>query len=178
MEERGIHYRTGGKLTHAGCEMLPEGKDIEYIIIERIEFKDSENVGGRIEEGIWVAYFAPNSYTKLPMVLNATNRKRIAKLYPEVKGHINLLRNIPVRLTQEKTKDIRDGGETYGLRISKVPAKAPKKPTLTSTSSKWNDCVEWVKQGNTAESLRQWYEISDAVIAQLNQTKQTSQTSQ
>ena len=32
MAEQGIHYRTGGKLTHAGCEMLPSGKDIEYKI--------------------------------------------------------------------------------------------------------------------------------------------------
>lgn len=175
MEEKGIHYRVGGKLTHAGCEMLPNGNDIEYIIIERIEFKDSENVGGRIEQGIWVAHFAPNQYTKLPMVLNATNRKRIAKLFPQVAGHINLLKNIAVRLTKEETKDIQDGGKTYGLRISKIPAKAPTKPTLTPSHEKWTECVSWVKQGNTAETLRQWYDISEAVIQQLKQAAQTEQ---
>lgn len=175
MEEKGIHYRVGGKLTHAGCEMLPNGNDIEYIIIERIEFKDSENVGGRIEQGIWVAHFAPNQYTKLPMVLNATNRKRIAKLFPQVAGHINLLKNIAVRLTKEETKDIQDGGKTYGLRISKIPAKAPKKPTLTPSHEKWTECVSWVKQGNPAETLRQWYDISEAVIQQLKQAAQTEQ---
>lgn len=167
MEQQGIHYRTGGKLTHAGCEMLPNGKDIEYIIIDRIEFKDSENIGGRTEQGIWVAHFAPNKFTKLPMVLNATNRKRIAKLFPEVEGHINLLRNIPVRLTKEKTRDIQDGGETYGLRISKIPAKVPQKPVLTPSHEKWNECATWVANGNKAEDLRQWYTISDVVKDQL-----------
>ena len=40
-DQRNIHYRTGGKLTHCGVECLPEGKDIERIIIARIEYKES-----------------------------------------------------------------------------------------------------------------------------------------
>lgn len=124
-QEQGIHYRTGGKLTHCGCECLPGGKDIQYIVIERIEFKASESIGGRTESNIWVAHFAPNPYTKLPMVLNATNRKRLAKLYPDCNGYINLLKNIPVRLTKEKCRDAQDGGDTWGLRISKMKPSAP-----------------------------------------------------
>lgn len=166
MKEQGIHYRTGGRLTHAGCEMLPSGKDIEYIVIERIEFKDSENVGGRTEQNVWVAHFAKNEYTKLPMVLNATNRKRIAKLFPDVEGCINLLKNIPVRLTREKTRDVQDGGETWGLRISRIPAKkptAPKKETLTEKHPNWNKCVEWLVKGNDLEALRGKYDITKEV---------------
>ena len=49
------------------------------------------------------------------MVLNSTNRKRIAKLFPEVEGCINLLKNVAVRLTREKTRDVQDGGETWGF---------------------------------------------------------------
>lgn len=124
-QEQGIHYRTGGKLTHCGCECLPGGRDIQYIVIERIEYKDSEEIGGRRESNIWVAHFAPNPYTKLPMVLNATNRKRLAKLYPDCNGYINLLKNIPVRLTKEKCRDAQDGGDTWGLRISKMKPTAP-----------------------------------------------------
>lgn len=174
MEQQGIHYRTGGKLTHAGCEMLPNGKDIEHIIIERIEFKESENIGGRVEQGIWVAYFAPNKYTKLPMVLNSTNRKRIAKLFPQVEGCINLLRNVAVRLTKEKTRDIQDGGETYGLRISKIPAKAPQKPNLTPSHEKWNECVNWVAAGGNVDELKQWYDITPENRTQLITASQTS----
>jgi hypothetical protein len=173
MKEQGIHYRTGGKLTHAGCEMLPDGKDIEYIVIERIEFKDQENIGGRTEQGVWIAHFAKNQYTKLPMVLNATNRKRIAKLFPEVEGCINLLKNVAVRLTREKARDIQDGGETWGLRISRMPAKvpaAPKKIKITKGCEKWDNCVDWVVSGKDVESLRQWYDISkeveEAIIAE------------
>lgn len=166
MTEQGIHYRTGGKLTHAGCEMLPNGRDIEYIIIERIEFKDRENVGGRTEQGVWIAHFAKNDYTKLPMVLNATNRKRIAKLFPEVEGHINLLKNIAVRLTREKTRDVQDGGETWGLRISRNPAKkpdTPKKDSLYKGHPNWDKCVAWLVSGKEIESLRGKYEITKEV---------------
>jgi hypothetical protein len=167
MAEQGIHYRTGGKLTHAGCEMLSSGKDIEYIVIERIEYKDQENIGGRTEQGVWVAHFAKNQYTNLPMVLNSTNRKRIAKLFPEVKGCINLLKNVAVRLTQEKTRDPQDiGGETWGLRISRIPAKkpaAPKKEKIEVGSDKWEKCIEWIMSGKDVESLRKWYDITKEV---------------
>ena len=120
--------------------MLPQGKDIEYIVIERIEYKEREEVNGRIEKGVWVAYFAPNPYTKLPMILNSTNRKRIAKRFPECNDYIDTLKNIAVRLTREKTRDVQDGGETWGLRISKQPAKLPeppKKEVLTAQHAKW-----------------------------------------
>lgn len=166
MTQKGIHYRTGGKLTHAGCEMLPNGNDIEYIVIESIEFKESENIGGRTEQGVWIAHFAKNEYTNLPMVLNATNRKRIAKLFPQVEGRINLLKNVAVRLTREKTRDIQDGGETWGLRISKVPAKAPaapKKEMLTKEHPNWAKCVAWLVGGNDIEALRGKYNITKEV---------------
>ena len=51
------HYRQGGKLTHCGCEILPQGNDIEYIILKEIKFKESEEVAGRTEKGVWVGYF-------------------------------------------------------------------------------------------------------------------------
>lgn len=146
MEEKGIYFRAGGKLTHAGCEMLPGGNDIERIIIERIEFKDSESINGRTETGVWLAHFAPNPYTTLPMILNATNRKRIAKLFPEADGYINLLKNIPVRLTKEKTRDVQDGGETFGLRISKIPAA--KEELKVIPADKVGTVVEWAKKNN------------------------------
>lgn len=160
MAEKGIHYRTGGNLTHAGCEMLPDGKDIEYIVIERIEYKAEEKVNGRKELGVWLAHFAPNPYTNLPMILNSTNRKRIDKLFKECNGYINLLKNIPVRLTRELCRDVQDGGETYGLRISKLPATKPKKTILTATHSNWGKCVDWLKGGGDLESLKAKYEIS------------------
>ena len=166
MSEKGIHYRTGGKLIHAGCEMLPSGKDIEYIVIERIEFKEQENIGGRTEQGVWIAHFAKNPYTNLPMVLNPTNRKRIAKLFPEVEGCINLLKNVAVRLTREKTRDVQDGGETWGLRISRMAAKkpqAPKKDVLNENHANWGKCVDWLVGGNDIEALRGKYQITKEV---------------
>lgn len=185
-QEQGIHYRTGGKLTHCGCECLPGGRDIQYIVIERIEYKETEEIGGRRENNIWIAHFAPNPYTKLPMVLNATNRKRLAKLYPDCNGYINLLKNIPVRLTKEKCRDAQDGGETWGLRISKmrptapqqgaaeirqqyqqgiaptpVPAPAQAKQTLELTDDAMvSQAITYLKNGGDIENIKKKYNLS------------------
>ena len=179
-QEQGIHYRTGGKLTHCGCECLPGGKDIQYIVIERIEYKETEEIGGRRENNIWIAHFAPNPYTKLPMVLNATNRKRIAKLYPDCNGYINLLKNIPVRLTKEKCRDAQDGGDTWGLRISKMrptvpqqgaaeirqqyqqgPAPAQAKQTLELTDDAMvSQAITYLKNGGDIENIKKKYNLS------------------
>lgn len=177
METKGIHYRSGGKLTHCGCEILPNGKDIEYIVIQKVEFKESEEVGGRNEQNIWIATFAPNPYTKLPMVLNATNRKRLSKLAKT--PYINLVTNFPVRLTQEECRDAQDGGYTWGLRISKIPASVPKtaptatqappskKEVLTTEHPSWQNCVDWIRNGNSIESLEKRYILSEEIIQEL-----------
>ena len=185
-QEQGIHYRTGGKLTHCGCECLPGGRDIQYIVIERIEYKETEEIGGRREHNIWIAHLAPKPYTKLPMVLNATNRKRLAKLYPDCNGYINLLKNIPVRLTKEKCRDAQDGGETWGLRISKMrptapqqgaaeirqqyqqgiaptpaPAPAQAKQTLELTDDAMvSQAITYLKNGGDIENIKKKYNLS------------------
>ena len=192
-QEQGIHYRTGGKLTHCGCECLPGGRDIQYIVIERIEYKETEEIGGRREHNIWIAHFAPNPYTKLPMVLNATNRKRIAKLYPDCNGYINLLKNIPVRLTKEKCRDAQDGGDTWGLRISKMrptapqqgaaeirqqyqqgPATAPApspaqaKQTLELTDDAMvSQAITYLKNGGDIENIKKKYNLSSETEKEL-----------
>jgi len=157
----------GGKLTHCGIECLPGGKDIERIIIARIEYKESEMINGRTEKGVWIAHFAPNPYTQLPFILNATNRKRLVKLYPECEGYLARLENVAVRLTKEETRDVQDGGTTWGLRISRIPAssepaKTAKKKPLTA--EKVESCVKWMKEnGKTLEDVMAIYEVSEEI---------------
>lgn len=154
--QENIHYRVGGKLTHAGVEMLPEGRDIPRIVIERIEYKETEQINGRAEFGVWVAHFAPNPYTTLPLILNATNRKRLIKQFPECDGYPARLKNVAVRLTKERCRDVQDGGETWGLRISKTPADpAPAAPAATApakkkviTEDKIQVIIDWAKKQN------------------------------
>lgn len=172
--QENIHYRTGGRLTHAGVECLPNGADISRIIIESIEFKDREMINGRSEEGVWVAHFAPNPYTKLPLILNSTNRKRIVKLYPECDGYLARLHNIAVRLTKEKCRDVQDGGETWGLRISKQPADAETAPQLKPlTEDKIPAAVKWMQEnGKGIEDVKKIYllapDIEEKLIAALD----------
>lgn len=167
-DQRNIHYRTGGRLTHCGVECLPNGKDIERIIIARIEYKESEMINGRTENGVWVAHFAQNPYTSLPMLLNATNRKRLVKLFPECDGYPARLENVAVRLTKERTRDVQDGGETWGLRISKIPASpetAAQKKVITE--DKVAVIVEWAqKSGKTVDDIAQLYDFESDTVRQ------------
>lgn len=172
-DQKSIHYRVGGKLTHCGVECLPEGKDIDRIIIARIEYKESEMIGGRTERGVWIAHFAPNPYTQLPMVLNATNRKRLVKLFPDCDGYLARLENVPVRLTKEKTRDVQDGGDTWGLRISKYPAaEAPAQAPAAAPAAKkmvteevLEKTVAWAKEkGMTFEQVAERFDFADETI--------------
>ena len=165
MDQKSIHYRVGGKLTHAGVEMLPGGKDIERIIIARIEYKESEMINGRTEKGVWVAYFAQNPYTDLPLILNATNRKRLVKMYPDCDGYIARLENVPVRLTKELTRDVQDGGETWGLRISKFPPAEEKKQRKVIKEENVKTIVDWAKEkGKSFDDVAEKYDFeSDKV---------------
>lgn len=170
-DQRNIHYRVGGKLTHCGVEMLPGGKDIDRIIIARIEYKESEMINGRTENGVWVAHFAPNPYTELPLILNATNRKRLVKMYPDCDGYIARLENVPVRLTKERTRDVQDGGETWGLRISKMPpadapAEAPSQRKVIKEEN-IDAIVAWAqKKGYGIEKVAETYDFESDTVKQ------------
>lgn len=140
------HHREGGKLTHCGCEILPNGKDILSITINRIEFKYDENVGGNKQNG-FVAIFDPNPYTKLSMWLNATNKKRLLKLTGL--DYLEKIKNFPVRLTKELARDPAGGGKVDGLRISLLPAKnePAKQASQPSTKSDVKAKIELTKEG-------------------------------
>lgn len=172
-DQNNIHYRVGGRLTHCGVEMLPQGRDIPRIIIERIEYKEKETINGRTEEGVWIAHFAPNPYTSLPFILNATNRKRLIKQFPQCEGYPARLKNVAVRLTKEKCRDVQDGGDTWGLRISKLPADeataAPVAPAAAAKKVIHEDqvgvIVDWAKKKNLGiDQIAEQYDFeSDAV---------------
>lgn len=170
MNKEGVYYRMAGKITHAGCECLKAPKfEIERIVIARIDFKDSIQVNGQKKENVFEATFAPNPYTNLPFILNSTNAKRIAKMFWDTpvqdgtpcEGRINLLENIPVRLCRELTRDPSDGGQVYGLRISKIPAAeapaAPAKPKQEKkviTEDKVDTIINWAREnGQTIDDI-------------------------
>lgn len=126
----GTYYKKGTKSDYASVDILPGGQDILRITIESIEFHESLRVNGRQEKDVWLFKFAPNPFTEKAMVANVTNRTRVAKAHwndivedgRPCEGRIDLLHNIPVRLTKEEARDVQNGGTTYGLRISRYPA--------------------------------------------------------
>jgi len=167
------HYRFSGKLSHIGCEILPNGKDIT-VTIERISFVDNEVINGE-KQSAWVCYFKPNQYFKLPMVLNSTNRKRLAKLSGT--PYLETVQNLTVTLTQEMDKAI-GGGRDYGLRISNIkpaqvqnaPVQAERKP-LTLSSPNYPQLVEWLRDKGTLASLLSGYSPDEECLVELKKIK-------
>jgi len=154
------HYRYGGKLTHCGIEILPNGKDIN-VVIERIVWSENEVINGE-KKPAWIAYFKQNQHSSLPMVLNATNKKRLARLAGT--PYLESVKNLPVTLTQEMDKAI-GGGKDWALRVSQIAPKVTAsgeavKIALTPTSGNWASIVKWVQDGNPIESVWKKYDVT------------------
>lgn len=157
MEPQKIHYTAGGNPSHAGTFILPGGNDIEYIVIDHIEYRENEKING-VEKASFIAIFKPNVYTKLPMVLNKVNKERLLKAARVGSFDLLSIKNFPVRLTFEPTQ-VGDG-----LRISKLPAKTPvvaptpkKRPEVTEAN--FDKAVEFLKT-KTMQELRGFYDVS------------------
>ena len=178
MGEELKHWRMGSKITHSGVEVLPQGKPID-ITISRIEWKDQEEVGGSKKDG-FVAY---SNELKLPIFLNSTNKKRLVKMFNT--EYLETLKNIRVTLCAEKTRDPQDGGDTMGLRISKIkPSQSVKsqtgkgetviKPALEQGSEKWDAIVGWLleKPENTVAGIEVRYQITDDTREVLKKKKE------
>lgn len=183
--EEGIYYKRGSKSDFASVDMLPGGKDIPRIVIEEIKFHEKLTINGRKETEQWTARFAPNPWCNKEMVLNSTNKTRIAKAHWDdpvedgtpCEGRINLLKHIAVRLTKEEARDVQNGGTTWGLRISKIgPASEEEmqkwmvdngyaRPKKVITEDKIQVTVDWAKKnGKTLDDIAAMYDFeSDAV---------------
>lgn len=170
------HYRKAGNISHCGAEILPDGKDIPYIVIERIEFKESLSVNGRADSNKFIAYFAPNPYTNLPMILNRINQIRLMKLFPECGVHIDTLKNVAVRLTSEEAKNpSMEGMKLPSLRISKIPAKKPTAeviPFPIDNQKIWDNAVEFLKKGGDIAQIKAKYIISEDIEQELKKQAQ------
>lgn len=170
MENKDLkHWRIGSKSEFLGVEILPpSGRDIEYVVIDHIEFHNKYKVQGSDRDNVWLAFFKPNEYfdVKKPMILNSVNRKRICKQaknqYPES------ISNFAVRLTQEETRDMSDPTEkTFGLRISKIMAKQPVKEKLDKSHQNWQKVIDYVKSGKPITDLYSKYQIDESVLKEL-----------
>lgn len=151
-----VHIRTGGNLLHCSVEMLPEGKDIPYIVIEKFTRAKNEKTGTTMKEDCILAHFAPNPYTKLPWMLNYKNKKTLCKLAGVDEWGLLGVINLPVTLTKENTN------MGWGLRASSIPAKLPVKEVLTPSHELWKGCVEHAKKGGIAD-IKAKYEVSAEV---------------
>jgi hypothetical protein len=159
MEQQKKHFKQlVGSPTHAGAWILPGGRDIEYIVIDRVEERKGENVNGS-KKDVTVAVFKPNPYTTMDMILNVTNAAELCKQAKVNSWCLLDIKNQPVRLTYAETP------KGDGLRISKLPAKLPTapqpKPKPELTADKFDAAVAFLqKPGSTIEKLRESYSIS------------------
>lgn len=186
---KGTYYRQTGTHDFCGCEILPPPTyEIERIMIDHVEFFEEIKINGQKKQNAFVVTFAKNPYTTLPFCLNSGNSKRLAKQTWDVKladgstvqGRIDLVRNFPVRLCRELTRDPSDGGQIYGLRISKIPAAAESaKPAPAASQKKVlpedkvDVVINWAKEkGKTIADVEELYEMNqkvhDAIVKALS----------
>lgn len=172
---QGTYYRHTGVHDYCGCEILPPPTyEIERIIIERVDFYREIRINGQNKQNAFIVTFAPNPYTSLKMCLNSGNAKRLAKQTWDVvledgttcQGRIDLVKNFPVRLCRELTRDPSDGGQVYGLRISKFPAAALAEPTKkVITEDKVGVIVEWaLKNGLDMAAIKAKYDFESQTV--------------
>ncbi len=143
------HWRYGGKITHIGVEALPNGENID-VEIEKIEYKNGVTINGQKQDA-WICTFKKNQYFKLPMVLNATNRKRICRMagtnYPEE------VKNFKVTLTKEMDRIPGEGIKDWCLRVS------PTAPKAASYEDEINALIQSMDECKTLEELaKTWNE--------------------
>lgn len=178
-EQIGNYYRKTGIHDYCGCEILPPPKyEIERIVIDHITFHEEIKINGQQKKNAFVAYFARNPYTGLPFCLNSGNAKRLAKMTwtnivedgTECQGRIDLLHNIPVRLCRELTRDPSDGGQVYGLRVSKLPpAPAPSSQAPAQKKviqeNQIQTIVDWAKKnGKSIDDIAALYDFASETV--------------
>lgn len=166
MVQEGQHWRIAHPLSHSGAEILPDGKDIEYIVIDRIEYKVGEEINGKkSQKAEVICHFKPNPYTNKPIVLNVTNCTTLTKLNGG-DNKLNLIKDFPIRLTRAMTRDVRSGENIWGLRISKTPAKKPeppkKKPLTPNDKEKMEKALDYLKNGGSMDKIKESYELNKA----------------
>lgn len=165
------HYREGGKLTHSGVEILPNGKDIDYIVIKEVKWSGNEEVNGTIKPS-FIAVFDKNPYTDRPMVLNAKNKKTLLALTKKDEYGLETIKNLPVHLTKESTK------MGLGLRISMIPAKKPGQDTVKAkldiSSPNFPQILDWLKSSdkNTIEGVLGKYDVTEKALEELKKVKE------
>ena len=168
------HYREGGKLTHSGVEILPNGKDIDYIVIKEVKWSENEEVNGTVKPS-FIAVFEKNPYTERPMVLNAKNKKTLLTLTKKGEYELETIKNLPVHLTKESTK------MGLGLRISLITAKKPgsavaEKARLELDSPNFETIKAWLIETpeHSIETTTKKYDVSPEALAALKKAKDES----
>lgn len=175
--EEGIYYKRGSKSDFAGVEILGDAMEIPRAIIEEIAFHENLKVQGKNERERWTCKLQG---IDKPMLLNATNRKRLAKRFWDTPvadgtpchGRLNLLSGLglAIRLDSEPCRDPSDGEMTVGLRVSKFDPDsepAPQAPAAKKviTEEVIEKTVKWAKEkGLTFEQVAERFDFADETV--------------
>lgn len=175
--QEGIYYKRGSKSDFAGVEILGDAMELPRVIIEEITFHETLKVQGKTEHERWTCKLQG---IEKPMLLNSTNRKRLAKRFwstivadgTECHGRLNLLTGLgcAIRLDSEPCRDPSDGEMTIGLRVSKYdPDPAPAAPAPAAKKVITEDVLEktvnWAKEkGMTFEQVAEKFDFANDTV--------------
>lgn len=132
------HWKKTTDTDWIGTYVLPDSKPIIVKLI-RAEYAKVK-IQGKSDDRV-VAYFEKNKYFDKPMLLNATNMKRLTKLTgsPYIEDWQNL--NMPVTLQQEMDR-VPTGGKDWALRISSIKPIVKTEADYPNEAKRLNDCKD------------------------------------
>lgn len=164
MEATKTHYKKMVDTNWIGTWVLPEGKDIN-VTLTKVVYVKTNKVMGKVKPG-FVAIFAPNPYFDKPMLLNATNQKRVAKLIGSTYVEDWESVNVDVTLCQEMDKCV-TGGQDWALRFkTERPVKVL--PVLELSSENFINCKSAIESGKfTIDQVKSKYNVSPDVELKL-----------
>jgi hypothetical protein len=172
------HYRVVDKSDYLGSadiEQLIEDKQSTTFTIKSVAIERGIRVNGK-KGDFRIARFAEKIK---PMVLNATNGKRIHQITGS--PFVEDWKDIAVELyIEEGVKNPEGGDPVTGLRLRRGKVAPKQLKDFTPSHPKWNDAVSRVASGEaTADTIRQHFTLSDAnesrLLAEVEQLQSTGE---
>ncbi len=149
MSERLRHWKELMNTDYIGAYSLQPDEE-RVVEIVSIESKDIVGEGGKKDKK-GVAHLK----NEKPMILNATNNKRLAKLFGSHRVEHWVGKKFTVRIEIEKDQRTKEPYEAL-----RVKPELPKLPELTPSNPKWADAVKALRDGKGIDVIESRYTLT------------------
>lgn len=156
------HWKTQFNYKWLGSYSLQDGKDITLTIRE-MKREDVVGVSGK-KELLLVAYFDEDIK---PMVVNKTNCKTLERLFKT--PAIEEWPGRQIQIGASRVDAFGDKVDALRIRPFAPTPAGDSRPTVETGSAVWNSAVDYLKGGNSVNSILAKYKLTKEQIKTLQQ---------